>query len=70
MLPGEEVEVGKLRVQKVSLQTSICKVGSAEAPIEVGQRVAYEGHLQTVKRWMPKSLQRLFQRRAREEVPQ
>ena len=70
VLPGEEVEVGKLRVQKVSLQTSICKVGSAEAPIEVGQRVAYEGHLQTVKRWMPKSLQRLFQRRAREEVPQ
>lgn len=67
VLPGEEIEVGKLHVEKVALQTSICKVRSADVPIEVRQRVRYQGHLQRVKRWIPKSVQRMLQPSTREE---
>lgn len=67
VLPGEEIEVGKLDVRKVSLQTSVCKVRSAEVPIEVRQLVRYQGRLANVRRWVPKSVQRLLQQRSDEE---
>lgn len=70
VLPGEKMEIGKLRVKKVSLQTSICNVRSAEVPVEVRQVVRYEGQLEKLTRWIPKSVQRLIQRRAREEEAQ
>lgn len=67
LLPGEEIEVGKLDVRKVSLQTSVCKVRSADVPIEIRQVVRYQGRFANAKRWVPKSVQRLLQQRSNEE---
>ena len=66
--PGEEMPIGKLRVKNVGLRTAVCKVRKSQIPVEVAQRVRYQGQFRGFKRFIPKSVQRLFQQKAKEEI--
>ncbi len=67
VLPGEEILVGKLKVENVSLQTATCKVKSAAIPVEVSLRVRYQTKTKRFDRYVPKSFQRLLRRRVSKE---
>lgn len=60
-LPGQEVELGKLKVQSVGLQVATCKVTSASMPIEVTQRVRFESKTKLLQR-LPKPARRLLEK--------
>ncbi|MEL7059895.1 MAG: hypothetical protein AAGN46_07705 [Acidobacteriota bacterium] len=67
-LPGQEIEIGSLKVQSVGERIATCRVRRSKEPIEVAVQVRYESKTSRLEELVPKSAKRLLQGRWRTKV--